>query len=295
MTSEQPTTAEGHAEHPTRSEQFTANGPVSVAVHLVSGDCQVKTSDTTVVRVSATTNGARAAQRLSDTIIDFDPSRAQLVVRSPLRGSGSHRSSRRFDFGNNNDVDIELEIPAGSSLDWHSASGDLVAQGSYQVVEGQTASGDVIVESADSVRARSASGDVAVSSITAGADLKSASGDVAIGSARGDVALDSVSGDIDGGFTGAGKLKAHSVSGDIVVSVAQGFLVTVDAKSLSGDLRSDISLDGEGAGEESAERVDISAMTVSGDVLIRHGASAPNASKLNADHWIQRIARTFTN
>ncbi len=168
-----------------------------------------------------------------------------------------------------------MSVPDGSSLDLHSASGDAVAAGEYSSVEFASASGDLAVETADAVEAQTASGDIILGTVRTSTSAKSASGDVQIASLVGDARVESVSGDVSATVDGSCKIDAHSVSGDVVVDIRQGLVVTVSAKTLSGDLRSDIDLNGVDTSESASDgTVDLKVRTVSGDVRVRRASGA---------------------
>ena len=64
-------------------------------------------------------------------------------------------------------------------------------------------------------------------------------------------------------------MDVHSVSGDIVIGVASGTRIQVDAGSVSGDLSSEIPLDGDTEGTDGQPELAIRVQTVSGNVLVR--------------------------
>ncbi|HLK45820.1 MAG TPA: hypothetical protein VKT18_07510, partial [Acidimicrobiales bacterium] len=72
-----------------------------------------------------------------------------------------------------------------------------------------------------------------------------------------------------------GSLRAATVSGDVTVGIPPGRGISVDARSMSGELSSEIDLSsGGGDGEPGGDLVRITAHSVSGDVEIqRAGAS----------------------
>jgi DUF4097 and DUF4098 domain-containing protein YvlB len=288
MSTDSPANDHGNSDD-VREEEFTARGALEVAVHLVSGDLTVRTGTSTTVQVRVTASGARARQRLADTTIEFDEAKSTLAVRSPLRSGGTRKWS---DFVSNGDIDVELVVPEGSSLDCHSASGDVVAMGNYDAIEFASASGDLAVDQVNDVRVNSASGDVVATRIASSVKIKCSSGDVQIAQVAGDAHLVVVSGDVNAYVDGPGVLDVHAVSGDVTVGIREGLTVAVDAKSVSGDLRSDIELSDSGSlDDESDGRVDLKIVTVSGDVRIRRGGALGDGVSPFVNRLLQRIGR----
>ena len=163
----------------------------------------------------------------------------------------------------------------------HTASGNIRAGSVQGRAEANTASGTVGCELLHSPgRFRTASGDVEVGTAHAHVTAQTASGDVHITELFDGCQLQAASGDLELERAVSGRAKLQTVSGDVTVGVPRGTAVAVDAESLSGDLSSEIELDtealpdaGEGlggpAGGANDRSLELSARTVSGDVLIK--------------------------
>lgn len=187
------------------------------------------------------------------------------------------------------EVEIEVRVPEGASLEIASESADVQATGSYNDVEVRTASGSVhLDESTGSARLRTASGpleigalqddsrldsvsgdvaigysagrmqvrtvsaDIAIGHAASAVNVRSVSGDVRIRQALSDVRVDSVSGDVMVDSVREGRVWAKTVSGDVTVGIARGSVFHVDALSVSGQMRSEIPLAGQPSGSEGA-------------------------------------------
>ena len=74
-------------------------------------------------------------------------------------------------------------------------------------------------------------------------EAKSVSGSLRTGVVHGDIEVKGVSGSVTTCIGVPGRVQAKTVSGDITVTVVPGMNVAVDAKSVSGSLRSTIPLD----------------------------------------------------
>jgi DUF4097 and DUF4098 domain-containing protein YvlB len=155
-------------------------------------------------------------------------------------------------------------------VDVTTASGDLQAG----VVEGRLvarlASGDLTAASAGVLDAVSASGDLRVPEVRGEASAKTASGDVTLGVVAGDLTVRTASGDVTVARLEGSRLDAKTVSGDVRVGVPSGRRYTVALQSLSGDVRTDFPVSGEGSGAPARLQV----TTVSGDIRIKGAAGA---------------------
>jgi DUF4097 and DUF4098 domain-containing protein YvlB len=117
---------------------------------------------------------------------------------------------------------------------------------------------------------RAVSADIEIESTLASLDINSVSSDISVlQNPTSTCALKTVSGDITTHTYSACNYTLRSVSGDIKVHVEPGLDIEVDGKSLSGDTESEISLssNSNNSGAD-AERVTVSAATVSGDIKI---------------------------
>ena len=246
------------------TKTFETPGTVDLRLRVPTGD----------MRVTAVAD--------NQTVVDYDGEDAEQRVTVSHHAHGDRHEvivevdSRRrgfghgFRWGNNDDVNVRVRVPVDSDVRVLTASGDLVIDGEVAVVDVKTASGDVRVESMTSGRVVSASGDVTVGVVGGDASLNTVSGDVEIGTLDGDVNLRSVSGDIDVACAVGGEVAVRTVSGDVEVAVRRGSLVHIDAQALSGDLSSELDLDGDPDGVETEEPlVDLRVVTVSGDVRLR--------------------------
>ncbi len=264
LNNDEVTTSSGSANE--RIEQFTTTGPVRGTIRCASGRATVTNGPDGACRVRAIALGSHGPDRLAQVEISFDE--ATNTLRVLTRPKGSFRV-RLFDF---HDVELEIMVPASSNIDIHSASGDLRLDGTFADVTAASASGDVKVGTiTGEFNVNVASGDVSATAVGGPVNAKSASGDVKLGDVSSDVKVHAVSGDIALNAVGSLDAKLHSVSGDVLINVRPGFVVHVNAKTVSGSMRSEISLDGtESSSSDAASEgvISIDASTVSGDVKI---------------------------
>lgn len=283
-----------------RLEQFATPDPVQLRVKIPAGDIRVQTHDSPMTDVQISGDNETLLDRI---VVDHVNQAGRDVVSVELR-DGSLFSRWR-----GGDVDVSVKVPDRASLELSTASADVRADGGFEAVSADTASGEVAVDRADEVSIKTASGDVRVGTVSGVADVKTASGDItcaAVGSrsqlatASGDVSITASAGDdltvssasgdihavtiVDGRFrTASGDIRVdrvtagastfNAVSGDVTVGVAAGAAVRVDAETISGELRSEISLGDEPAeptadDDPSGAAVSLHIRTVNGDVRI---------------------------
>jgi DUF4097 and DUF4098 domain-containing protein YvlB len=277
-----------------RTETFQTPGPVRLDVRLGSGEIRLEASATSETTVTleplrdndasvAAVEEARVEQRGDEILVD---------VRGPrrlLRGA---------------DVLVEIRCPDESSVRAKSGSADVEGHGRFGSVEVGTGSGDVQFSevsgdaevnaaSGDVQFARvggrgrfnTASGDVQLGSVGGEAKINSASGDVQIreaanrlevNTASGDVnvreasssaSVNSASGDQTIGSVAEGKVDLKSASGDLRVGIREGSTLWVDARSRSGEVRSELPIS-DLPPEGDAPHVELRANSMSGDITV---------------------------
>lgn len=265
-------------------ETFDTTGPLRVTVENPCGAVDVATHDAPRAEVDVQPMRNDDATREA-----VEKTRVELTQNGELRVEVPKRHG--VFFGREPEIRITLRVPHDSSLAFHTASADVTATGTLDEVRGKTASGDVKVADAETVRVESASGDLRADGVRGDADLSTASGDVRIGhvggrlvaravsgdvhvaSAESGATASAVSGDIDLDRVARGDVSIRSVSGDVSVGIAEGTRVRVDVTTVTGDLRSDVDL-GDAPGDgDGGPLVTVSGKTVSGDVRIIRAAA----------------------
>jgi DUF4097 and DUF4098 domain-containing protein YvlB len=264
------------------SERFETPGRVALDIRCAEGEIFVETSESAATEVDVDAHGSDDAVRelLDATRVEATPAGEGHAVRvSVPRRSGFFRRSV--------DVRIVVRAPDGADVRVDVASADIRARGRLGSVSVNSASGDVelpgigdasvktasgdvrIDDTAGDASVSTASGDVTIGRIRGGANVKSASGDVSIRDAESDTNVSTASGDQVLGAVVRGRVELRSASGDIKVGIATGSVVWVDARSLSGDTSSELELgDAEPATGDGSPVVELSAMSMSGDVTI---------------------------
>lgn len=263
-----------------RVMDFVVAEGLSVEVRSASGNVRLSRSADGTCQVRLTTDDPDAAARLAIVECEYDASVNRLVIDTKAgqvwdhdrSGNFKSKLSRWFD-GFRHDVDVALEIPASASMRFRTASGDLTGSMSIKELDVASASGDARLDGVSGdAHFNSASGDLFLGDVGGSLESKSASGDVQVGEVSGDVNVQNVSGQVTMTIVAPVIAKVNSVSGDVVLTLATGLLVDLDASTLSGDLSSDIAFDGEGTSGQTEATLRLKVRTVSGDVRIRRSA-----------------------
>lgn len=201
-------------------------------------------------------------------------------------GSVSVRQVGRFlgiSVGRASSVGLDVEIPATAEVIVQTASGAVAATGLHGDQQYRTASGDIRLErAAGRVATESVSGAVAIG-VDGAVELivKTVSGDVGIDGDRIErVRLTTTSGDIRlTSSLGSGPHAIETLSGDALIATNSG--IRIQARTISGDLRSDLPHTSDGMmGRRSLTvgdgAVELSFRSVSGDLRVVDPAGVPN-------------------
>lgn len=279
----------------TLESRFDTTGPINLKVELLVGDVTLTAGDapTTTVRLQPHgKNGAELAEKFTVEAHGND-----VVVLAPkLRDSF-------FGIGSKGSVDVEVELPAGSSTEVRTGSGDVTATGRLGDVRASTGAGDLSFHEVGTAQLKSGSGDITLQSARGEASAKTGSGDLSVGAAGGRLDLVSGSGDISlrrsdaavkartgsgdltiGASTGdlelvtgtgdvdlravhGGQVRTKTGTGDVTIAVAAGVAAYLDLNTVTGDV--DIDLEGvAGPGDAEAQAM-LSVHSGSGDIRVK--------------------------
>jgi hypothetical protein len=257
--------------------------------------------------VSAGEIDVRAEEGAVETTVDLEPLRsndssreAVESARIQLRDRGDAqelvvdvRGTRGLGiFTRGAEVRLVVHCPAGAELEAEGGTANVQAAGRYSSVSVQTGSGDVEVDKVDGdaklrsgsgdlsleradgeLSAQTGSGDVEIGRTGASAAVRSASGDVIVRDATLELTVQTASGDVRVEAVSVGEVSVQSASGDVDVGVRKGRTVWMDAKSMSGETTSDLTVgDPAGADEEEGPLVELRIQTMSGDIRIARAA-----------------------
>jgi DUF4097 and DUF4098 domain-containing protein YvlB len=282
-----------------RTETFQTPGDLRLEVRLGAGEVRLETADvqeTTVVLEPLRDNDASTAAVANARVeLRERGSGHEIVVDARDRGRGIFRSA---------EVLVSVTCPIGTSVEAKSGSADIAGRGRFGSVEIETGSGDVeFGEIAGEARVNAASGDVQLGTVdgdarlnTASGDVQirvvageakvntasgdiivrevhgefsanSASGDVLVREARSSVGVNTASGDQEIGSVVQGSVSLKSASGDLKIGIAEGSTLFVDARSRSGEVRSELPVS-DVPPENGGPAVELNANTMSGDITV---------------------------
>jgi hypothetical protein len=267
-------------DHPIGSHGRLAIRLASAELRLVGTD-----GDAVVVR---TPNGAKLSDRILVETVD-----GGLTIREKEVMGLTFSIGRRV-------VQLEIEVPATADVTIDTASGWLDAQGlrgdqHYRTVSGETRLG----AGSGRIELNTVSGDATIElADTADLAIKSVSGDVSVAGARlSGLRIATTSGDVRVGSPLVGRTgnTIETLSGDVLVVAGSG--MRVEARTVSGDLTSDLPHRSEGrmgrrtliVGDGSVE---LGFRSVSGDLLIRGVADPASRSERSGTAWSRAADET---
>ena len=284
-----------------RTETFQTPGETRLDIRLGAGEVRIETAEvkeTTVVLEPLKGNDASttAVEKARVELRDRGNGH-EVVIDVRDRGRG-------FSLSRGAEVLVAVTTPEGTSVESKSGSADIEGHGRFGSVEVETGSGDVeFGELAGDAHVNAASGDVQLGSVGGGARINTASGDVqireiggeakinsasgdviirevrgelSVNSASGDVlvreaassvGLNTASGDQEIGAVTTGKVTLKSASGDLKVGIREGTSLWVDARSRSGEVRSELPVS-ELPPDGNGPSVELRANTMSGDITV---------------------------
>lgn len=242
----------------------TFDGIKAVELSSVSGDCVVKTH--------------ASGEVIVDLSYDDD---LEEVMTYAFNEAGTtlaieERWKRHWGGSSEGRIVWTLTVPAGTAIDFETASGDITASGLSRSFEASTASGDLDLRDMEAeIEASTASGDVLLANLSGKLRISTASGDIRVEKSGGGMRLSTASGDITAVGVGD-EIKLSAASGDIDLSDAKGIFdvscasggITADGITIAGASEFSVaSGDVEVTLAETSE-FDLELSSASGDVLL---------------------------
>jgi DUF4097 and DUF4098 domain-containing protein YvlB len=284
-----------------RTETFQTPGQVRTEIRIGSGEVRLDTGEDgrTIVTLEPLRDNDASREAVETARLELRERGGEYDVVVDVRDRG-----RGFGFSRGAEVQVEIRCPDGTSVEAKSGSADIEGRGRFGSVDVETGSGDIQFEAVGgNARINAASGDVAVDSVGGEARMNTASGDMQLGSIAGDAKLNSASGDVivreaaarlevnsasgdvlvreaassvnvntaSGdqmiGTAVQGKVDLKSASGDMRIGIREGSTLFVDARSRSGEVRSELPVS-ESAPDGDGPNIELRANTMSGDITV---------------------------
>jgi hypothetical protein len=223
------------------SHRIGSDGLLIVSVH--DGDVRLHGVDGDRVTFRGTDGG-------SADLLEIEPGDRSLSIRArvgldlrnlDLRSLGRDRGRRR---GHGRAKDLELDVPAGATVDVEAASADIKAGGLHGDQRYRSASGDIVLrEVHGSVTIEALSGDIDISADgPATIAARSVSGDLRVraGSVS-ELRATTTSGDlhIAARFDGAGPYAIETVSGDALLTTIDSG-ARIEGRTITGDIETEL-------------------------------------------------------
>jgi hypothetical protein len=193
-----------------------------VNINFISGDCKIVKSDNENITVTVN-------YKLSNKD-SFEPqmneSANSLALNEHYKGNAS------------GEVKWKIALPAGTKVNFNSASGDFQMNNISSEINLNTASGDIAIENSDgNMKMNTASGDIKVNNSDGNLKFSTASGDVVINNSKGVFKLNTASGDVvASGISLTDKSSFNTASGDVKVSLYASPEFDITMNTASGDV-----------------------------------------------------------
>lgn len=242
--------AEGHFE---RTLQVT--GPVELDVQTGSGTINVRTGDSSTVRISGTIRSS--GSWLEGT--DAEKKVRYLEANPPIEQHGGVVKVGHIEdesLQRNISISYEVVVPAATRLRSNSGSGDQDVNGLNGPVEASSGSGSLkLANIGDTVRASTGSGHITVEGVKGTVRASTGSGEILATGVAGGLHASTGSGNVTLRQTAPGDVQVNTGSGTVQLEGVHG---TVRASTASGSIR----VEGEGEGSWRLS-------TASGNVTVR--------------------------
>ena len=279
---------------------FETPKPISVVLELRLADVRVAAAERadTIVQVRPSDKTRRDDVTAAEqTRVEYGDGR--LLVKAP------RRLREWSPFNDVGSIDVDIELPAGSDLSGHTATGEFRCTGSLGPCELKSGAGELSVEQAARVKLTTAGeirlervagdaelvtaiGDVRAGEIVGSALIKNSNGDTRVGEIGGDLRVKAANGDIDVershgsvsaktanghirvGAIDRGSLVAETAAGHIEIGIAGGVAAWLDLDTSYGNVRNGLdAAEGPGSADE---QVEVRARTGFGDITICRAA-----------------------
>tara|TARA_R110001592_G_scaffold148079_1_gene372740 strand:- start:148 stop:1107 length:960 start_codon:yes stop_codon:yes gene_type:complete len=236
----------------TIDESRSVSANERVYIEVMRGTVRIRASDDNLFRVRGTLD-----ERAEGYTLESNNGFTRFEVEYP-------RSSRGWGWNNDkgDGSELEIEIPAGSELEFESVNGDVDVMDISGSSSIKTVNGDIVASSLSSfVELGSVNGDIESNDNSGRLEISTVNGEVRDNNSSGRIEYDTVNGEIRASssatevsvstvngeaelaLTGTEVLAMGTVNGDIDVRLANSLSPRIEGSTVSGDIRLELERD----------------------------------------------------
>jgi len=192
-----------------------------VNMNFVSGDCKIIKSESDNINVTV-------SYRIKDEN-SFEPQMNE--------SDNSLTLTELFKVSTSGEIKWKISIPAGTKINFNSASGDFKLNDLSAEIVVNTASGDAVIEnSGGNIKINTASGDIKLLNTDGNLKFSTASGDIVINNSKSSFKISTASGDIKASNVAlTDKSSFNTASGDVGVGLTSSPDYDISINTASGD------------------------------------------------------------
>ncbi len=212
-------------------QTFETPEPIAVTLELGVGGVRIAATDRVDTRVDVRpSDPSKRSDVIAAEQTRVEYANGRLLVRAP---KGWRQWSPLGPWGGHESIEVEIDLPAGSSLSGQAGVGAVRSTGRIGGCRFRTGVGDIRVEGAGPVELKTGSGDVVLDRVDGTAEVTTGSGSVGIASVDGRAIVKNGNGDTWIGEV-TGEARVNAGNGRISIDRAHAGVV---AKTANGDVR----------------------------------------------------------
>lgn len=228
---------------------FPATEPIDLDADITAGSVTITARPTDTITVDIQGSGRHGDENAAEVLVKYADGRLRISEPS------QRRSWLHFGSG----LDVVVTLPTASRCSVQTASADVLIDGELGALTAKTVSGEIsagaitgettvsttsgrisVEDAAGPASAKSASGAIDLGQVGGALNVNTVSGRVEVGKAATSASVHTASGKVKIGSLSHGQAEIATVSGDVMVHVAQGVGVYLDMASISGRVWSEL-------------------------------------------------------
>jgi hypothetical protein len=217
-----------------KEQTIETNFGKNLKVNVPSGKINIKTWNKEEVYVKITGNDE--AKDKYDFKINSNSGNVEVLAAQKYNDNGSNIS-----------LIVDVSIPDKFNTNVSTAGGDIKTENSLTGdIKFNTAGGDIVISSiSGKCSLNTAGGDISVQNFSGDLKVNTAGGNIKLNGSDGKVKANSAGGNIELKYSGENKgTEINTLGGNIELTIPSGFQADCKLSSLSGDIISDIAIDG---------------------------------------------------